>query len=90
MNHRQYEDYVARVGAFLADFRHEPTTEGEPFFSRSPCCSCGSCLAGEREEATGVLHDGGTWTGNVCVDCVYFFAYGRLDDVTMDEVEASR
>lgn len=60
----------------------------EPFFSWRPCDCCKSRLGGNREHATGYnsnTHEIQEY--NVCVDCIYYAAYGRLDDMTMLEVE---
>lgn len=64
----------------------------DPYFSWRSCDCCGSPLGGNREDMCGynpttkeVQRD-----YSCCVDCVYYAAYGRLDDRTMMEVEASR
>jgi hypothetical protein len=52
----------------------------EPYFSRSPCDSCGSHLGGHRYAAHSF--DGEpTWENlihwDICVDCLFFFANGE-------------
>ncbi len=62
----------------------------EPWFSWRSCDVCDSPLGGDREHAHGVdknndiLHIHG-----VCTDCVYYIAYGHLDDQSMLDIEAS-
>ncbi len=59
----------------------------EPFFSWSPCDCCGSSLGGDREHATGWNPtEESVQEYTICVDCVYYAEYGRLDDMTMDEM----
>ena len=62
----------------------------EPYFSWQPCDCCGSHLGGDREFATGYNP---TTTEvqeySICSDCAYYAEYGRLDDTTMMEVEAT-
>jgi hypothetical protein len=60
----------------------------EPFFSWRPCECCQRPLGGDREHATG-------WNPatrkiqeyDICIDCLYYAEYGRLDDMTMLELE---
>jgi len=67
---------------------HERACAEEPHFSWRACDCCGSALGGDRHPAHG-------WRGDslehlsVCTDCLYYLNYGRLDDTTMLEVEAS-
>lgn len=90
MTRNQYRRYEANVREFferegIENLSGEPDQEG--FFSWSPCDCCGSDLGGNREHATGYNR-----TTNqvqeyvVCVDCIYYAEYGRLDDTTMDEM----
>ncbi len=63
--------------------------ESESHFSWSPCVCCGRNEGGEREDCNGynpttkMVQDGYA----VCMDCVYYAEYGRLDDTTMAEIE---
>lgn len=62
----------------------------DPWFSRHPCDCCGTRLGGDRVHATGYNPE--TKEGQcyaVCWDCIYYAEYGRLDDMTMSEVENS-
>jgi hypothetical protein len=62
----------------------------EPYFSWHSCDCCGSRLGGNREHATGynpTTKEIGEYS--ICSDCVYYAEYGRLDDMTMMEVEQS-
>ena len=62
----------------------------EPYFSHLPCDCCGSTLGGDREDCSGFnpetreVQDG----YSVCRDCVYYAAYGELDDDTMMGLDA--
>jgi hypothetical protein len=61
----------------------------EPFFSWRRCDCCGTSLGGNREHATGynpTTKEIQEYT--VCEDCIYYAAYGQLDDQTMLEVLA--
>jgi hypothetical protein len=65
----------------------------EPFFSWSPCECCGGRLGGNRETYSFATEGEALVTGqakvfqaDICVDCVYYLAYGTLDDETMQEV----
>lgn len=60
----------------------------EPYISSRPCDCCRDNLQGNREHATGynpttkeILEF------SICQDCVYYAAYGRLDDTTMLSIE---
>ena len=83
------EDFFKREG--LSNLTAVADEEGncEPHFSWSSCHCCGSTLGGDREDCngynptTGEVQDG----YSVCVDCVYYAEYGRLDDMTMASIE---
>ena len=59
----------------------------EPFFSWRPCEVCGSSLGGDREPVHGFDDRGRLVHLTACVDCVYYLEYGRLDDMSMLEIE---
>lgn len=63
----------------------------ESHFSWYRCQSCGSTLGGDRHPAHGVIKLVGSpdliFHFEVCSDCLYFLNYGRLDDLTMMEME---
>lgn len=59
----------------------------EPYFSKSACDLCGSTLGGNREPAHALNADNEIVHLDVCVDCVYYSEYGRLDDTTMADLE---
>lgn len=72
---------------------HERELASEPFFSWHACDCCGSNLGGNRVPAHGFYHADGAdhlVHMDVCEDCDYYLNYGRLDDMTMMEVEQSR
>lgn len=95
MNKKQYADYENRVAEFFEREGLNCLTEleerGEPYFSWQPCDCCGSSLGGDRYDCNGYnpttkeIQDG----YSVCTNCLYYIAYGCLDDVTMDEIENS-
>ena len=68
----------------------ETPCEAEPFFSWRPCECCGSRLGGDRETYQFAQEDGALFEADICVDCVYYLAYGVLDDCTMLEVDAAQ
>jgi hypothetical protein len=65
---------------------------GEPYFSNRPCECCRRRWAGDRYDCNG--YNPTTRKVQepyaVCVDCVYYAEYGRLDDMTMLDVEKDR
>jgi hypothetical protein len=63
-------------------------SEPEPYFSKASCDACGSKLAGNRHPLHGVGSDNKILHLDVCMDCVYYVEYDRLDDATMDSLEA--
>lgn len=79
---------------YWADDKDNPTNDeydvvSEGYFAWSQCDFCGSNLGGDREPAhawiDSVIHH-----FDICVDCVYYLEYGRLDDTTMAEIEAGK
>ncbi len=62
----------------------------EPYFSWSPCDCCNTHEGGNREDATAynpITKEIFQFT--ICEDCAYYAEYGRLDDMTMDDIENS-
>ena len=96
MTAQKYKDYELAVGRFCRSNNIRPgcygpnTTEDgdtpEPFFSWRQCGCCGSRLGGNRETYTFETEDDHKFTENICADCVYYLAYGQLDDLTMLEI----
>lgn len=62
----------------------------ESHFSKHPCEVCGCTLAGDRYPVHGAdtSKDEEMVHFDACSDCVYYLEHGRLDDETMEEVEA--
>lgn len=100
MTKSEYAQYEQSVASFLLKNDIKPgccgpqvvTDDGEtaePFFSWSPCECCGSSKGGNRETYSFACNDGEQFEADICVDCVYYLAYGKLDDTTMMEVEQS-
>jgi len=59
---------------------------GECAFDASPCDVCSRDLAGSHHAAHALI-DGEPIHLWICIDCLHFIAYGRLDDLTMLEIE---
>jgi hypothetical protein len=59
----------------------------DPFFSWRACECCQRSLGGNRETYQFATVTGETFDADICTDCVYFAAYGKLDDMTMMEIE---
>jgi len=97
MTAKQYADYEKAVADFLkrndvkgnGPEHTEPDPGFEGFFSWRPCGCCGSGLGGTREDYIFANGHNETFTEAICVDCVYYLAYGQLDDSTMLEIEES-
>lgn len=100
MNAKQYQEYQESVAHFFKSegvnnlsVKTDPETgeTEEPYFSASQCDCCGSTLGGDRYNCDGFnpetkeVQDG----YEVCTDCVYYAAYGELDDQTMLDIERS-
>lgn len=88
-----YQEYQKQVASFLADNRvqvgcHGPyDSRSEPFFSWSPCECCQRNLGGNRETYSFSTLEQETFNAAICTDCVYYLAYGQLDDLTMLELK---
>jgi len=103
MTAKEYKEFEASVEKFLTINKvlpgcHSPKSDtldsepSEPYFSWQPCECCGSNLGGNREAYSfGTDYPGiaGTFDANICVNCVYYLAYGKLDDLTMLEISES-
>lgn len=88
MTKSEYDAYAAAVAAFLSREGIDGFSCGEdcePSFSWRPCDCCARPLGGDRHEVTGYRAGEGPFPFlySVCSDCVYFEAYGVLDDMTM-------
>ena len=97
MNPAEYANYQAAVLRFLEVSGVKPScfsnvTPHEPTvneFNSLPCECCRRHLAGRRER----YHFGteaGLLVAEICFDCVYYLAYGQLDDLTMMDLEVAR
>lgn len=94
----EYQNYQAAVERFHEQNKLRPGLcgsslkngeESEPYFSWQPCECCGSTLGGNREDYSFACEDGSELEASICQDCVYYLAYGQLDDATMMEIEES-
>ena len=60
----------------------------EPYFSSVYCDCCRRSLAGDRLDCIAYNKiDNKIYNYTVCLDCYYYFEYGCLDDMTMQEIE---
>lgn len=89
MNRIEYAAYKERVEAF---FTREEIIDingkGDTFFSKHRCDCCNEPLAGDRETAMGVAPGtGDAYKYEVCKNCVYFAACGKLDDQAMEDIK---
>lgn len=101
MTKQEYADYRERFFRFMErEFIEVFSTEldpetgdcPDPHFSHSPCEVCRRPLGGNRYKCVARQAEsvGGLFFRfDACEDCVYFEAYGRLDDMTMLEIERS-
>ncbi len=91
MTSNEYKAYQAAVAAFMEREKLENLTStaiGEPFCSSRACDCCGDHFQGNRENANGYSRiDDEVKEYEICENCVYYAEYGRLDDMTMMEVE---
>lgn len=92
MTKSEYADYEKAVAIFLKnnDVKsgcHSPKSDnGDTFFSWKCCECCGSGLGGTREEYVFARNDSDGFEADICINCVYYLAYGKLDDATMLEI----
>lgn len=73
--------------AYGAIEEEEDYPEVEGSFSWQSCEICGSGLGGDRHPVHAVAADGSILHFDACIDCVYYMEYGRLDDMTMLDME---
>ena len=60
----------------------------EPYFSHNNCECCNRSLAGDRLDCIAYNEkDHQIYNYTVCLDCYYYFEYGQLDDMTMEDLE---
>jgi len=99
MTKQDYADYERAVASFHEANKIKPgccsphyDNDGDArdaFFSWRPCECCGSHLGGDRETYSFAPEQGEPFDADICVDCVYYLAYGVLDDMTMLDIERS-
>lgn len=86
----EYKEYQERVAEFIGreNIHFYTTTGDEAYFSHYPCECCDMPLGGLRTRLTAVYRPTGeTLEFTICTDCEYYLEYGRLDDMTMLEME---
>ena len=91
MNATDYQDYLTRI----ADFEKReqiPTAnlapvnqQADPWFSWRECECCHRPEGGNREYYSAVRPDGEIVKFALCEDCIYFAAYGQLENLWEDE-----
>lgn len=95
MKATEYQQFCQNIEKFHSENNLRPGCNGpengesEPFFSWRRCGCCQSVLGGNRTKYSFAAHNGEIIKEEICDDCVYFLAYGRLDDQTMMEIEKS-
>lgn len=92
MTKAEYAEYQQAVADFFQreGIANLSSTSNEPFFSWSSCQCCGRPEGGDSEEANGynpTTKEVQTYDC-ICIGCIYHAEYGRLDDATMQEIEA--
>lgn len=96
MNKKEYKEYKARVEQFLENegIHHlsaiaDENGDYEEYFSWKPCDCCGDTLGGNRIDCNSYNPELREIVGpyRICTDCYYYAEYGRLDDMTMMEIE---
>lgn len=90
MTHGEYRTYEANVAAF---FKREGVenlsteSEDEENFSWRNCECCNRQLGGTRFDAKGYHRTTNQiFQYTICVDCMYYAEYGKLDDMTMLDI----
>ena len=60
----------------------------DPFFSHKNCECCRRDIAGDRHTVPAITKncDIDDLTYDICVDCFYYINYGKLDDMTMEDM----
>jgi len=91
MTKEEYQQYCKRFAHFMKfnDLRNLSIIDSEidPHFSWSPCDCCNRPLGGNRYDCNGYSPSNGIMEFTCCGDCIYFAEYGKLDDLTMLELE---
>lgn len=92
-----YDRYVGAVKRYfdetglcnLSPIVDDDGNWADNYFSWKGCDVCGRTLGGDRYECNGwsSKHDEVIDEIGVCIDCIYFAEYGRLDDSTMMIIE---
>ena len=91
MNRKEYKNFEYSIEQF---FKTEGITnlssieDCESYFSHLPCDCCQRHWGGEREDANGYNPTTKKiYEYSVCIDCIYYAAYGHLDDMSMLDIE---
>ena len=91
MTKAEYFRYVQNVTEFLrSEGITNLSTMGENYFSWFPCECCKRPQAGVQFNATCFNHSTNEiFSYSICVDCIYFIEFGKLDDQTMLDIQKS-
>lgn len=98
MKRSEYRKYEEAVAAFLKfeGLRDLVVVNGNRQFSYRACRCCNRPEGGDRVIAGGITTEGEIYRYlgdelpvefSICVDCEYYMAYGKLDDMTMMDME---
>ena len=92
MNAQEYKEYQKRVEEFVEDMNYispiyDEDGDSQEYFSWAACDCCVRPLGGTRYKMQGYYREHEYDTFAVCGDCLYYLEYGRLDDMTMMEIE---
>lgn len=92
MTKTEYADYCKDVAAFMKSEGIKNLSriynDSDPSFGYEPCECCNRPFGGDRIDASGYNPTTKEIQEySICVDCEYYAEYGRLDDMTMMEIE---
>lgn len=95
MTKQAYDTYQKSVAKFLDSNNvkpgcHSANGECESFFSWRSCECCGNTKGGTREEYSFATNNGGIFVAEICLDCIQYLTYGKLDDTTMLEINEGK
>lgn len=94
MNRSEYNLFQERFSEFCENNGNRSgfslAIDSDPHFSWKPCECCGSSLGGNRYDVDyfSELTDS-VESATICGNCLYYSCYGRLDDMTMQEIDNS-
>lgn len=88
MTKQEYCQYEKTINAWIASAKYPSNCHNvTPWYSYLPCEICHRRLAGDRYRAKSIALDGEILEWDICGDCRYYLEYGRLDDMTMLDMD---